>query len=442
MTPIKELHQVAGPDAYDPVLAGPDGIDNLQGKQLANRTVHLKERIDKLESGEKSSGNAIKLNTARKIEVTGDGSWNVMFDGSSNASAALTLASTGVAPGSYGMVTVDAKGRVTAGRAMTGNDVPSHDWSKITSGRPTTLAGYGITDAAPLGQMLDSLALKLSIDAQGRASTTTFRAKKGYPASDNATNGFAFESDGDTGMFAAGGDGTNSGVTEIALVIDSKPVFLAKPIGLWNQSYGWLHLYFAQKSTTLAGYGITDAAPASAGVPTGMICWYANPSAPAGWLICDGKAISRMTYAALFAVIGTTYGVGDGTTTFNLPDLRDQFIRGHNAGNGRAFGSRQPGSIVPYQGYIDQKNGSTGSWQSSANDRLSWVSSLYDDGLESNHADGVVIDPAKYNVIPPVGWQVQLQSSSSQMVGTAASTSNLLKGARPQNVTLLPCIKI
>ncbi|OLZ76002.1 hypothetical protein BS642_17100, partial [Chromobacterium violaceum] len=210
----------------DPVLAGPDGIDNLQGKQLANRTVHLKERIDKLESGEKSSGNAIKLNTARKIEVTGDGSWNVMFDGSSNASAALTLASTGVAPGSYGMVTVDAKGRVTAGRAMTGNDVPSHDWSKITSGRPTTLAGYGITDAAPLGQMLDSLALKLSIDAQGRASTTTFRAKKGYPASDNATNGFAFESDGDTGMFAAGGDGTNSGVTEIALVIDSKPVFL------------------------------------------------------------------------------------------------------------------------------------------------------------------------------------------------------------------------
>ncbi|WP_131825853.1 phage tail protein, partial [Chromobacterium violaceum] len=126
--------------------------------------------------------------------------------------------------------------------------------------------------------------------------------------------------------------GTNSGVTEIALVIDSKPVFLAKPIGLWNQSYGWLHLYFAQKSTTLAGYGITDAAPASAGVPTGMICWYANPSAPAGWLICDGKAISRMTYAALFAVIGTTYGVGDGTTTFNLPDLRDQFIRGHNAG--------------------------------------------------------------------------------------------------------------
>ncbi|MFB9160127.1 hypothetical protein ACFFT9_20980, partial [Chromobacterium violaceum] len=155
-------------------------------------------------------------------------------------------------------------------------------WGGTT--RPTTLAGYGITDAASkngdsgqrfavapatqnsdavqLGQMLDGLALKLPIDAQGRAITTAFRAKKGYPASDNATSGFAFETDGDTGVFAAGGDGTNSGVTEIALVIDSKPVFLAKPIGLWNQSYGWLHLYFAQKSTTLAGYGITDAAPA------------------------------------------------------------------------------------------------------------------------------------------------------------------------------------
>lgn len=56
--------------------------------------------------------------------------------------------------------------------------------------------------------------------------------------------------------------------------------------------------------------------------PAGAIMDYAGPAAPAGWLLCYGQALSRTTYAALFAVIGTTYGVGDGSTTFALPDLR------------------------------------------------------------------------------------------------------------------------
>lgn len=56
--------------------------------------------------------------------------------------------------------------------------------------------------------------------------------------------------------------------------------------------------------------------------PIGAISEYAGATAPTNWLICDGSAISRTTYADLFNVIGTTYGVGDGSTTFNLPDLR------------------------------------------------------------------------------------------------------------------------
>lgn len=58
--------------------------------------------------------------------------------------------------------------------------------------------------------------------------------------------------------------------------------------------------------------------------------WFTN-SAPTGYLICDGSAVSRTTYAALFAVIGTTYGVGDGSTTFNLPDLRQRIPIGKAA---------------------------------------------------------------------------------------------------------------
>jgi microcystin-dependent protein len=56
--------------------------------------------------------------------------------------------------------------------------------------------------------------------------------------------------------------------------------------------------------------------------PSGIIDVYAGASAPSGWFLCQGQAISRTTYAALFTAIGTTYGAGDGSTTFNLPDLR------------------------------------------------------------------------------------------------------------------------
>ena len=53
---------------------------------------------------------------------------------------------------------------------------------------------------------------------------------------------------------------------------------------------------------------------------------------PTGWLVCDGQAVSRTTYATLFAYLSTTYGIGDGSTTFNLPDLRGTFVRGFNDG--------------------------------------------------------------------------------------------------------------
>ena len=61
---------------------------------------------------------------------------------------------------------------------------------------------------------------------------------------------------------------------------------------------------------------------------------FAGVSAPSGFLICDGSAISRSTYSSLFSTVGTAYGAGDGTTTFNIPDLRGRFLRGVDAGSG------------------------------------------------------------------------------------------------------------
>lgn len=65
-------------------------------------------------------------------------------------------------------------------------------------------------------------------------------------------------------------------------------------------------------------------------VPTATVSPFAGTSEPTGWLFCYGQAISRTTYAALFAAIGTTYGVGDGSTTFNLPDLRGRVVAGQD----------------------------------------------------------------------------------------------------------------
>lgn len=68
-------------------------------------------------------------------------------------------------------------------------------------------------------------------------------------------------------------------------------------------------------------------------VPTGCVMPFAATNAPAGWLLCDGSAISRQTYSALFAVIGVGYGAGDGSTTFNVPDLRGRAAFGFVGGS-------------------------------------------------------------------------------------------------------------
>lgn len=85
---------------------------------------------------------------------------------------------------------------------------------------------------------------------------------------------------------------------------------------------------------------------------TGSVNFFAGTYAPTGWLKANGAAVSRATYADLFAYIGTTYGVGDGTTTFNLPDMRGYFARGWvddgTVDAGRVFGSTQADAFASH----------------------------------------------------------------------------------------------
>jgi len=96
--------------------------------------------------------------------------------------------------------------------------------------------------------------------------------------------------------------------SKLPVVISSSGVMTAEQITL------------AQLSATLQGL-MNSIAP-------GLISAYGGAAAPTGYLLCDGSAVSRTTYAALFSAIGTAYGIGDGSSTFNVPDLRGQFLRG------------------------------------------------------------------------------------------------------------------
>ena len=165
------------------------------------------------------------------------------------------------------------------------------------------------------------------------------------------------------------------------------------------------------------------------GVPTGAVFYFAANTEPTGFLKADGTAVSRTTYAALFAVTGTTYGVGDGSTTFNLPDLRGEFIRGWDDGRGvdasRAFGSAQ--------GYATAKPQTT------------TATRLLGDGTTTT-IDASTTNPSA------IGFTRVSKTTEGVTAGTIDSTGSgqeidVLQGVtgdaetRPRNVALLACIK-
>lgn len=136
----------------------------------------------------------------------------------------------------------------------------------------------------------------------------------------------------------------------------------------------------------------------------GEVAAFAMGTVPSGWLECNGAAVSRATYATLYAAIGTAYGVGDGSTTFNIPDLRGEFVRGWDNARGvdagRVLGSSQTEMIGPHTHLGGQ---STTSWT----------------GAAASGGD--------------VGW--------NRIYNPAAVEANTGTENRPRNVALMYCIK-
>ena len=137
-------------------------------------------------------------------------------------------------------------------------------------------------------------------------------------------------------------------------------------------------------------------------IPAGAVMHFAMINSPSGWLFCDGALISRTLYQRLFQAIGTTFGIGDGLTTFNLPDLRAEFIRGWDGTRGidagRAFASNQSDEI-------------------------------------KSHAHNLPMAPTGID-IGAYNWASYGVKSGAGVTSSTGGTET-----RPRNIALLPCIK-
>jgi microcystin-dependent protein len=131
-----------------------------------------------------------------------------------------------------------------------------------------------------------------------------------------------------------------------------------------NASGATARLAAGGASTVLTSDG-TDIswAAAGGGVPAGSIIYHAANTAPTGFIKANGAAVSRSTYSDLFTAIGTTFGVGDGSSTFNVPDLRGEFLRGwddsRGIDTGRIFGSAQADELKSHNHSINVRYSAT-----------------------------------------------------------------------------------
>jgi phage-related tail fiber protein len=160
---------------------------------------------------------------------------------------------------------------------------------------------------------------------------------------------------------------------------------------------------------------------------TGSVTFFATSSAPAGWLKANGAAVSRTTYAALFSAIGTTFGVGDGSTTFNLPDLRGEFMRGWDDGrgvdSGRAFGSAQ----------LDQMQRLTGTLETNIS---AYGGSVAASGMVQGNGGNAANRVGGSS--PSSSTLYNIDSATSPNARVSSTTSG---ETRARNIALLACIK-
>lgn len=316
-------------EVTDPVLGGTNGISNLQAKQLANRTAYLKQQVDNLSSGLGDASDRLdqleddhqaQENWLRDItgaglprhcvvtskHQTGSSSWIPdYFNGSTiNASGTVRIAASATEP----FIATISGGF---------DSRPITRYVRLTSNLDTPYTGTSIRWVV----LNISVANVLSVLLEAKQDYTI-----AYVAPTSPVNGDYWYSLRDERMYKR--------VSGAWSAVNSVIIGWFDPV---NEEINYVGTV-GRSIMSLYGRGF---------VPAGTVHTFAGAvaSIPDGYLLCNGGAISRTIYSDLFRAIGTTYGVGDGSTTFNIPDLRGEFLRGLDNGRGvdpaRALGSAQ-----------------------------------------------------------------------------------------------------
>lgn len=220
-----------------------------------------------------NAGTATKLQTARKISLAGDVTGNATFDGTGDITITAAYKNSGVTAGTYTKVTVDAKGVVTSATTLSATDIPNLDWSKITSGKPTTLDGYAITDAVNISEVVTTATANkiLKLDAMGKlptsitgnadgnaATATKLQTARKINLTGDVTGTVTFDGSGDANITTTyKKSGVTAGTYTKVTVDDKGNVTSAtNMVEADVPNIGWNKIL--NKPTTIAGYGITD----------------------------------------------------------------------------------------------------------------------------------------------------------------------------------------
>jgi hypothetical protein len=158
-------------------------------------------------------------------------------------------------------------------------------------------------------------------------------------------------------------------------------------------------------------------------VPSGSMFMWPTVTSPTGWLICNGSAISRTTYATLFAVISTTYGVGDGSTTFNLPDLRGRSPFGVSTSYALASTGGSADAIV-----VSHTHTAT--------------STVTDPGHAHSLPSGQGSNPGTNAYLGSSSTSATAGTTGSQTTGITVATSNASTGSSGTGANLSPYLAI
>lgn len=364
----------------DLVQGGPDGIDNVQAKQLANRTAYLKQAVEGLSNGKQPLDDTLTAIAAlvgaadRLAYFTGNDAL-ALTAFTAVARTLLAAADAATMRTTLGLGTIATLAADTDGTLATASDTRVATQKAVKTYVDLLFAANdamvfkGVIDCAtspnyPAADNGHTYRVSVAGKIGGAAGINVevgdilLCAANGTAAGNQATVGASW------GIIQANLDGalltTAIGTTVqaydqdlaaiAALVSAANKMPYATGAGAWAladlTAFARTLLDDADADTARATLG---AAPLSGAVPTGTVIHVTASSAPAGYLKANGAAIPRTTYAQLFAAIGTTFGVGNGSTTFNLPDLRGEFIRcfddGRGIDSGRGVGTAQGDDI-------------------------------------------------------------------------------------------------